>query len=87
MLSPGYSFGKKATNGRMQTEGGGDTHSNKSGCTLATTWSNLAPGATGAQPYAFLHGAQSQFANRYKRGTFNRTSAFPVRCQVDTDNR
>ena len=87
MLSPGYSFGKKATNGRMQTEGGGDTHSNKSGCTLANTWSNLAPGATGAQPYAFLHGTQPQFANRYKRGTFNRTSAFPVRCQVDTDNR
>lgn len=87
MLSPGYSFGKKASNGRMQTEGGGDSHSNKSGCTLANTWSNLAPGATGAQPYAFLHGTQPQFANRYKRGTFNRTSAFPVRCQVDTDNR
>ena len=87
MLSPGYSFGKKASNGRMQTEGGGDSHSNKSGCTLANTWSNLAPGATGAQPYAFLHGTQAQFANRYKRGTFNRTSAFPVRCQVDTDNR
>lgn len=87
MLSPGYSFGKKAANGRMQTEGGGDSHSNKSGCTLANTWSNLAPGATGAQPYAFLHGTQAQFANRYKRGTFNRTSAFPVRCQVDTDNR
>lgn len=89
MLSAGYSFGKKATNGRMQTEGGGDSHSNKSGCTLANSWSNLAPGATGAQPYAFLHGSKAKFddGSRFKSGTFNRTSAFPVRCQVDTDNR
>ncbi len=87
MLSPGYSFGKTATNGRMQTEGGADSHSNKSYCTLANTWSNLAPGATGAQPYAFLHGTIATKDSRFKRGTFNRTSAFPVRCQVDTDNR
>lgn len=88
MLSPGYIWGKyHATNGRLMTEGGGATVSNKSGCTFANTWSNLAPGATGAQPYAFLHGTIATKDSRFKRGAFNRTSAFPVRCQVDTDNR
>ena len=89
MLSAGYSFGRKATNGRMQTEGGGDSCNSKSGCTLANTWSNFAMGHTAGQPHAFLHGTKVKFddGSRFKAGTFNRTSAFPVRCQVDTDNR
>ena len=90
MLSAGYIWGKfHATNGRLMTEGGGDIVSNKSQTTIASTWSNLAPGATGAQPYAFMHGTKVKFddGSRFKSGNFNRTSAFPVRCQVDTDNR
>ncbi len=86
LLSAGYSWGKTATNGRLQTEGGADSHMNKSGCTLAITWSNLAPGPTAAQPYGLMHGALGK-SDRFGKGTFNRTSAIPVRCQVDTDNR
>lgn len=84
LMNAGYTHGKYTSAFRMKSEGGGDTCDNKNGCTLANTWSNLTPGATGGQPYML---SQDNKTVTFKVATANRSKAMPVRCQVDTDNR
>ena len=85
LLAAGYVKGQFTGAFRMASEGGGDTHSNTSGCTLANNWSNFVPGPTGGQPYVLREDAKKDPIASL--ATYNRSVANPVRCQVDTDNR
>ena len=84
LLNAGYSRGVFTSDFRLATEGGGATHDNKNGCTVANTWSNLVPGPSAAQPYMLI---QDNKVPKHALATGGRSKSVPVRCQVDTENR
>ena len=92
-LAPGNANAKTASNGRLATNGG-NVNAKSASCITQTTWTNYVGSATGAQAQALFNGnvtvkidGQNVTQRQFRFGGYNRSTAMPVRCQKDADNR
>ena len=85
LLAVGNANAKTAANGRLMTNGG-NVNAKSASCITQTTWTNYAGSATGSQAQSLFNGNVSGVRN-FRFGGYNRSTAMPVRCQKDTDNR
>ncbi len=85
LLAVGNANAKTAANGRLATNGG-NVNAKSASCITQTTWTNYAGSATGSSAQSLFNGNVSGVRN-FRFGGYNRSTAMPVRCQKDTDNR
>lgn len=83
LLNAGYSNGKTATNGRMNTMGGAE-EATTAKSVYAVEWTAYVGGLTSTQPQALYIKSN---ATDFRFGGMNRSNAHPIRCQKDVDNR